>query len=169
MTVSTSLPHFYKKNQFPAFTFDTRGRFPGHSMLFFIFQLSTLKGSVRPDWIYMRVVPLDRPWKGHKPLWVFDFLISHLTILKRLQSSELLHAKMNPTSCLFDHITVCIESCLPIDWRIGCSILFWIAGCWNSFLTSRNPKNNWCLYVYLEHGSPEKITVWAHANRDPNK
>jgi hypothetical protein len=23
--------------------------------------------------------------------------------------------------------------------------------------------------AYLEHGSAEKITVWAHANRDPNK
>ena len=26
-----------------------------------------------------------------------------------------------------------------------CSILVWIAGCWNSLLTSRIPKNNWCL------------------------
>jgi hypothetical protein len=25
------------------------------------------------------------------------------------------------------------------------SILVWIAGCWNSLLTGRNPKNNWCL------------------------
>ncbi len=24
------------------------------------------KGPVRLDWIYMRVVPLDRPWKGHQ-------------------------------------------------------------------------------------------------------
>jgi hypothetical protein len=31
--------------------------------------------------------------------------------MKRLQSSEPLHAKMNPTSCLFE---VCIESCLPL-------------------------------------------------------
>jgi hypothetical protein len=33
-----------------------------------------LKGTVRPDWISMRVVSLDRPQKGH-PLQVLDFLI----------------------------------------------------------------------------------------------
>ncbi len=26
-----------------------------------------------------------------------------------------------------------------------CSILVWIARCWNYLLTSQNPKNNWCL------------------------
>ncbi len=25
------------------------------------------------DWIYMRVAPLDKPWKGHQPLQVPDF------------------------------------------------------------------------------------------------
>ncbi len=40
------------------------------------------KGTVRPDWI----------------LWFFNFTLEYL---KRLQSSEPLHAKMNPTSCLF--------------------------------------------------------------------
>ncbi len=50
----------------------------------------------------------------------------------------------------------CIESLLPIGWRIFnrfknspkcCTILVWIAGCWNSsniLLTSRYTKNN-CL------------------------
>jgi hypothetical protein len=33
-----------------------------------------LKGTVRPDWICMRVVPLESPLKGHQPLYVFDFL-----------------------------------------------------------------------------------------------
>ncbi len=51
-------------------------------------------------------------------------------------------------------IMVCIESFLPVGWRTFiwwksppkcCSILVWIARCWNSLLTSRNPKNNWCL------------------------
>jgi hypothetical protein len=36
---------------------------------------AVLKGTVRPDWICMRVVPLDRPWKEHQPLYFFDFLI----------------------------------------------------------------------------------------------
>ena len=38
------------------------------------------KGTVRPDWICMRVVPLESPLKGHQPLYVFDFLISVLNI-----------------------------------------------------------------------------------------
>ncbi len=47
----------------------------------------------------------------------------------------------------------CIESCLLICWCTFiwwknppkcCSILVWTAGCWNSLLQSRNPKNNWC-------------------------
>jgi hypothetical protein len=51
-------------------------------------------------------------------------------------------------------IMVCIESCLPVGWRTFiwwknppkcCSMFVWIAGCWNSLLTTRNPKNNWCL------------------------
>ncbi len=106
--------------------------------------------TVRADWIYMRVVLLDRPLKGDEPPigWFFNFTLEYL---KRLQSSEPLHAKMNPTSC-FHH--GCIESCLPIGWCTFiwwknppkcCFIFVWIAGCWNSLLTSRNPKNNWCL------------------------
>jgi hypothetical protein len=46
-------------------------------------QLNTgiwFKGTVRPDWICMRVVPLESPLKGHQPLYVFDFLISVLNI-----------------------------------------------------------------------------------------
>jgi len=42
----------------------------------------TLKGTVRPDWICMRVVSLESPLKGHQLLYVFDFLISLLNILK---------------------------------------------------------------------------------------
>jgi hypothetical protein len=41
---------------------------------------SSLKGTVRPDWICMKVVPLESPLKGHQPLYVFDFLISVLNI-----------------------------------------------------------------------------------------
>jgi hypothetical protein len=35
---------------------------------------SVLKGTVRPDWICMRVVSLKSPLKGHQPLYVFNFL-----------------------------------------------------------------------------------------------
>ncbi len=52
------------------------------------------KGTVRPDWICMRVVPLERPGKGHQPL---DFLFFNfdLEFLKKPQSSEPLHTKMH--------------------------------------------------------------------------
>ncbi len=100
----------------------------------------------------MRVVPLDRPWKGNQPLRVFDFLISLLNIWK---TSKIWAASCkNESNLLFVWITVCIESCLQIGWRAfnwwknppkSCSILVWIAGCWNSLFTSHNPKNNWCL------------------------
>jgi hypothetical protein len=32
-----------------------------------------IKGTIKPDWNSLRVVPLDRPGKGHQPLWIFDF------------------------------------------------------------------------------------------------
>jgi hypothetical protein len=32
---------------------------------------ASFKGTVRPDCIFMRMVPLDRPWKGHQPLLIF--------------------------------------------------------------------------------------------------
>ncbi len=82
----------------------------------------------------------------------------------------------NESNLLLVRITVCIESCLPIDWRTFiwwknppkcCSILVWISGCWNSLLTSCNPKNNWCLSrIFRAWGLAEKIVVWAHAKQE---
>jgi hypothetical protein len=46
----------------------------------YCFQFEFIKGTVRPDWICMRVVPLESPLKGHKPLYVFYFFISVLNI-----------------------------------------------------------------------------------------
>ncbi len=55
--------------------------------IFFSFNLFCFKGTrtVRPDWICMRVVPLDRPLKGNQPVYVFDFLISVLNIWSNFQ------------------------------------------------------------------------------------
>ncbi len=39
-----------------------------------------LKGTVRPDWICMRVVSLESPLKGHQPLYVLNFLFFILNI-----------------------------------------------------------------------------------------
>ncbi len=43
-------------------------------------QSSLFKGTVRPDWIRMRVVLLESPLKGHQPLYVFNFLFLILNI-----------------------------------------------------------------------------------------
>ncbi len=43
----------------------------GNSFCWFFPQtknVDVFKGTVRPDWIYMRVVPLDRPCKEHQTL-----------------------------------------------------------------------------------------------------
>jgi hypothetical protein len=115
---------------------------------------------------------LDRPWKGHQPLLVFNFNFEYV---KRLQSSEPLHAKMNPTSCLF---TVCKETCLPIGWQTVYdekihqnAALFWFWLRDVGILCSRAviQRTVDISPTFLEHGSAEKIAVWAHANRDPNK
>ncbi len=86
------------------------------------------KGNVRSDWIWMRVVPLDRPWKGHQPLQVFDFLISVLNIWKEFKVlSHFIQKIIKPPAC---SITVCIESFLPIGW---CTFISWKnppKGCW---------------------------------------
>ncbi len=87
----------------------------------------------------------------------------------------------NESNLMLVQITVCIESCLPMGWRTFiwwknlpkcCSILVWIAGCWNSSLMSRNPKNNWCLSRIFGAWFCRKncgLSIWAHANRNPNK
>jgi hypothetical protein len=67
------------------------------------------KGSVRPDWICMRVVSLQSPLKGHQPLYVLIFFFFDLEFLKQLQSSEPLHAK-RPLILLLVRFTVCMCS-----------------------------------------------------------
>jgi hypothetical protein len=100
----------------------------------------------------MIVIPLDSPWKAHQPLHVFDFLISLLCIWKdfKLLSSFMLKW-IQPPVCS-DHS---LHRILSSYWLAHlylmkksekcCSILVWITGCWNSLLTSRNPKNNLCI------------------------
>jgi hypothetical protein len=50
-------------------------------LLVHFFLLRLLKGTVRPDWICMRVISLESPLKGHQPLHVFNFLVLILNIL----------------------------------------------------------------------------------------
>jgi hypothetical protein len=43
--------------------------------------MDAFKGTVRPDWICMRVISLESPLKGHQPLHVFNFFVLILNIL----------------------------------------------------------------------------------------
>ncbi len=130
----------------------------------------------------MRIVPLDRPWKEDQPLLVFDFLISVLNIRKDFKVlSHFIKIWIQPSACL-DHGLYRI---LSSYWLVHFFYLLkrsanglhyfgldWIAECWNILLMSRNPKNNNCWLsgmALLEHGSAEKIAVFAYTNRDPNK
>ncbi len=61
-----------------------------------------VKGIFQVDWIYMRVVPMDRPWKGHQPLKFFDFLISLLSIWKDFKVlSPLMQKWIQPPACAY--------------------------------------------------------------------
>jgi hypothetical protein len=110
----------------------------------------------------MRVVSLDRPDKGHQPLKVFNFTLEYC---KRLQSSELLHAELNITSCLFG--TVCIESCPPIGWRTlfdekirNSSFYFGLdCGMMEFFTYEPQSKEQLISPAFLEHGLAKKIAV----------
>ncbi len=103
----------------------------------------------------MRVVPLHGPWKRTSTalgFWYFNFTLEYL---RRLQSAA---SCKNESNLLLVQIMVCnpvflLAGALLFDEKNPpkcCSIFVWIAGCWNSLLTSRNPKNNWCLSRIFE-------------------
>jgi hypothetical protein len=90
-------------------------------------------GTVRPDWICMRVVSLESPLKGHQPLYVFNFIFD-LEYLKQLQSSEPLHAKGLQSSCLLGSRFACAQAATFFVklYSINAgetSIVLWIAAC----------------------------------------
>jgi hypothetical protein len=106
--------------------------------------------------------------------WFFNFTLEYL---KRLQSSEPLHAKMNPNFCLFrsrfaKNLVFLLAGALLFDEKISqCAALFWFGLQDVGILCS-------CAVLqiiidvspaFLEHGLAEKIAVRAHANRDLNK
>jgi hypothetical protein len=58
-----------------------------------------VKGTVRPDWICMRVVLFDRPWKGHQ-LEAFHILFSVLNIWKDFKDlSRFIQKRIQPPAC----------------------------------------------------------------------
>ncbi len=114
-------------------------------------KISQIKGYVWPDWFCIRVVPLDMPWKEHQPLYVFFIFYFPFEYLKRLQSSEPLHTKLNPTSSLLGwrldrilssywlgHVYLMKKSAKVLYYSgLDCGML--------EFCTHiRNPKTNCC-------------------------
>ena len=124
-----------------------------------------IKGTVGPDRISLRVLSLDRPLKGHQPLYVFDFLILILNIWEEFKVlSRFMQKKSN---LLLIRITVCIK--YFIWWKSPqkcCSILVWIADCWfssNILLTSRNPKNNcWLSRIFGARFGGKDRGLWPY-------
>ncbi len=112
----------------------------------------SIKGTVRPDWICMRVVPLESPLKGHQPLCVFDFLISVLNIWNNFKVlSRFMQNWTQSPACSVHGLHRMLSSSgwrTFIWWKnppICSSILVRVAEWWTFSPASRNPKNNWCL------------------------
>jgi len=61
------------------------------------------KGTIRPDWTYMRVVPMDRPWRGHQPQYVLDFLNFTLEFWKDLKVLSCFMQKLIQPPACSDH------------------------------------------------------------------
>ncbi len=81
-----------------------------------------LKVRVWPDYICIRMVPLDRPRKVHQSLKIFDFLNFDLECLNEVQSPEPAHTKIPPILLLLWQTGwVCTNSNLlrqivPVPW-----------------------------------------------------
>jgi hypothetical protein len=138
-----------------------------------IFSLKVPSGQIRSAWERYYWIGLVKDINHHR-FWFFNF---DLEYLKSLQSSELLHTKIQKYNLLLLRHMVCIESLFPICldnfFRLKnppkcCTILVCIAGCWNFsniLLTSHPPKSNWWLSRILEPGLTEKVMIWAHTTR----
>ncbi len=135
------------------------------------------KDNVQSDWICMRVVPLDRPWKGHQPLQVFDFLILVLNIWKDFNVLSRFTQKLIQPPAYSDHGLFRIlssywlarfyllkKSCKGQHYfSLDCGILAF-------FKYSPSSKEQLLTFRHFwSNCSAEKIAVCAHTNRDPNK
>ncbi len=125
----------------------------------------------------MRLVPLDRPWKGNQPLQVFYIFLFQFWIFEKTSKFWAASYK-NESNLLLVQITVCIESFLPISWYIlfdeklrQRTALFWFGLRDVGILNSRAIIQRTIVDfpAFLEHCSAEKIPVCAQTNRDTNK
>ncbi len=92
-------------------------------------------------------------WYRRIGLYVFDFLVSLLNIWKDFKVLSRFMQKCIQHPARLDHGLHRILSSYWLGtfiwWKNPpkcCSILVWIAGCWNSLLMSHNPKNHWFLF-----------------------
>ncbi len=104
------------------------------------------------------MIPLDRPWKGHQALLVYDFLILILNFWKNFKVlSRFIQKCLQPPASLAHGLYGILSSyCLAtllFDKKIRLNAaLFWFGLRWNSsnvLLTSRPPKNNcWLFHIF---------------------
>ncbi len=122
-------------------------------------------------------------WIGLKrtstDIW-FLFFNFDLEYLRRVQRSEPLHTKINPTSCLlgswfvkspFFLLAVTLSFVEKIRWSavpiwFGLRIVGFLQIFYLQAVIQRRIVDS---STYLEHGSAEKIAVCAHTTCDPNK
>jgi hypothetical protein len=97
--------------------------------------------------------------------------------LKRLQSSEPLHTKLNPTSCLLGLRFVynpffLLTGARLFDEKIDQNVaLFWF-GLWDAgilYSQAAIQRQIVDFPAFLETGLAEKIAVCDHTNRDPDR
>jgi hypothetical protein len=130
------------------------------------------------EWYYW--IGLEKDINSYIYFYFFISLLICFEYLKRLLSYEPLHIKMNLTSCLFGSRFILNPFFLFLAhfYLIKnppkfCTILVWIAGCWNSSLSlqifySRAVIQRTIVVspVFLVHSLAEMIAVCAHTNHD---
>ncbi len=117
------------------------------------------------------MVPLDRPWKEHQQINVFDFLISLLNIWKDFKEFWAASYKIE-SNLLLVRIMVCIESFLPIGWR---TFIWWknppkfwfglrdVRVSSNILLASHNPKINcWLSRIFGARFGWKDCGLWPY-------
>ncbi len=109
--------------------------------------------TVRPDWICTRVVSLERPGKGHQPLWIWFFNFG-LKVLKKFWSSETLHTKLHLvllpvgiTSCMVTNRNIFRQAGLQICGGKSTNGLWIETRVWGKNCT-------------IPQSKPEKCTFW---------
>ncbi len=124
---------------------------------------TTFKGTVRPDWICIRVVSLENPLKGHKPLYVFNFLFLTLNIWQEFKVLSRSMQKGLQSSCLFGSRFACAQAVIffakPYSINAGVtSIVLWVEA-WEWRTSSfRNPNQQraglWWIFSWVTVRQP---------------